>query len=201
MKKLNILVGCEESQTICIEFRKLGCNAFSCDLQDCSGGHPEWHYKMDIFKAIDLKFWDLIILLPPCTAIAVSGNRTYAIGKPKYNERIKAIKWTQELWDFAIRSCKYVLMENPVGCLNTMGNFPKPQYIQPWQFGHGETKKTGLWLYNLPNLKYGNIVKGRENIIWKIPPSKERSKLRSKTYIGIAQAIANQYNEFLISND
>jgi hypothetical protein len=201
MEILNVLIGCEESQEVCKAFRELGHNAYSCDLEDCSGGHPEWHLKMDIFDAIDLKGydWNLAILHPPCTAIAVSGNATYAIGKLKYNERLKAIDWTQNLWDYTKRFCPYVALENPVGCLNTLGSFPKPQYIQPWQFGHGETKKTGLWLHNLPNLKPTKVVEGREQKVWKMPPSADRQKLRSKTYTGIAAAMAEQWSEFIIN--
>jgi len=153
-RALDVLVGCEESQVVMKALREIGHNAKSCDLQECSGGEPEHHYQMDIFKAIDLQKWDLIILHPPCTAMAVSGN---------------------------------------IGVLNKMGNFPKPNYIQPWQFGHGETKKTGFWLYGLEPLKPTDIVEGREQRIWKMPPSDDRGKLRSKTYPGIVKAIAEQW--------
>ena len=193
-----ILVGCEESQTVCKAFRELGHEAYSNDLIDCSGGYPEWHLKMDVFEAIKLMDWDLIILHPPCTAIAVSGNATYAKGKPKFRERLKAVEWTENLYDYAKRYCHRVGMENPVGCLNTFSrSFPKPQYIQPWMFGHPETKKTGLWLHNLPNLKPTNIVTGREQKVWKMPPGPERSKLRSVTYSGIASAMASQWSKIL----
>jgi hypothetical protein len=188
-----ILVGFEESQAITQELRFRGYNAFSCDLQECSGTMPEFHLKMDIFDAIDLRDWDMIILHPPCTAIAVSGNATYAKGKLKAKERYEAVQFAQNVWNYAKWKCYYVAMENPVGCLNTLGVFPKPQYVQPWQFGHGETKKTGLWLHNLPKLKPTNIVEGREQKVWKMPPSSDRQKLRSKTYPGIAQAIAEQW--------
>ena len=205
---MNVLVACEESQAVTIELRKLGHNAFSCDLQNCSGGHPEWHLKMDVFKALELMKWDLIIMHPPCTAIAVSGNSTYAIGMPKYNERIEAVKWTQKLWDKAISLCDKVCLENPVGVLNTMGNFPKPQYIQPYYFGDPHPKKTGLQLYGLPKLKPTNIVEP-EFIIGKRDGKKyskihymsvsmangERGKLRSKTFPGIAKALAEQFTK------
>lgn len=190
---LNILIGCEESQIVCKELRKTGHNAFSNDLIDCSGGRPEWHLKMDVMKAIDLKKWDLIILHPPCTAIAVSGNRWYGLGQSRHQKRIEAVKWTQKLWGKATNVCNHVALENPVGVLNKMGNFPKPYYIQPWQFGHGETKKTGWWLHGLQPLKPTNIVEGREQKIWKMAPSEDRGKLRSKTYLGIAKAIAEQW--------
>ena len=188
-----ILVGCEESQVITIALRNAGFIAFSCDIQDCSGGYPEWHIKGDIFEVLDQKKWTDIILHPPCTKLAVSGNGTYAKGKGRFNERLDAVKWTQNLWDKAISKCDNVAMENPVGVLNTLGKFPKPQYIQPWQFGHGETKKTGLWLKGFEPLKPTEIVEGREQKIWKMPPSIERAKLRSKTYPGIANAIVNQW--------
>lgn len=190
---MDILLGCEESQIVCNEFRKLGHNAYSNDLLKCSGGRPEWHLQMDVFDAINLTDWDLIILHPPCTALAVSGNRWYGVGKPRHQDRIEAVKWTQELWEKATSASKHVALENPVGVLNTMGHFPEPQYIQPWQFGHGETKKTGLWLYNLPKLQPTDIVSGREQRIWKMPPAKDRAKMRSKTYPGIAEAIAAQW--------
>ena len=188
---MKILVGCEESQIITIELRKLGHEAYSCDILPCSGGRKEWHLQMDVFKAIDLKRWDLIILHPPCTAIAVSGNAWYGKGKPKHQERIKAVKWTHKLWNYAISKCKKVALENPVGVLGNMG--PKPHYVQPWQFGHGETKKTGFWLHGLPKLQITDKVEGREQRIWKMPPSQDRGKLRSKTYPGIAKAIASQW--------
>jgi hypothetical protein len=198
MKTLNVLIGCEESQIVMKAFRKLGHNAKSCDIKECSGGEPEHHLQIDIFEALDLQKWDIVILHPPCTALAVSGNRWYGLGKEKYQERIKAVEWTQRLWDKAISVCNHVAMENPVGVLNRIGNFPKPQYIQPWQFGHGETKKTGLWLYGLNPLISTNIVNGREQRIWKMPPSLDRSVIRSKTYQGIADAMAEQWSKQVI---
>ena len=171
MRQLKVLVGCEESQEVCKAFRALGHEAYSNDLLPASGGYPEWHLQMDVFAAIKIKKWDLIVLHPPCTKIAVSGNRWYGQDLLRFSERIEAVKWTQKLWDTAFLNCNYVALENPVGTLNTYGFFPKPQYIQPWQYGHGETKKTGLWLYNLPPLKPTNIVSGREQRIWKMPPS------------------------------
>lgn len=193
---MNVLIGCEESQEICKAFRERGHNAFSNDLLPCSGGHPEWHLQGDVFEAIDYKHWDLIILHPPCTALAVSGNAHYGVGKPNYHKRLEALVWTHRLWNKAISVCEHVALENPVGVLNKMGVLPKPQYIQPWQFGHGETKKTGLWLHNLPPLQPTNIVDGREQKIWKMTPSDDRAKLRSKTYPGIAKAIAAQWQFF-----
>jgi hypothetical protein len=191
---MNVLIGCEESQAVTIEFRKLGHEAFSCDIQDCSGGHPEWHLKIDIFEALDLYVWDKIILHPPCTKIAVSGNRWYGEGMARHNERLEAVAWTQKLWGKAKSVCDQVGLENPVGVLNKYGDFPKPNYIQPWQFGHGETKNTGLWLHGLNPLIPTDIVDGREQRIWRLPPSPDRAKLRSKTYPGIAKAMAEQWS-------
>ena len=112
---------------------------------------------------------------------------------PKHEERLKAIEWTQKLWDTAKNVCGLVAMENPVGVLNKYGDFPTPSYIQPWEHGHGETKKTGFWLHGLKPLQPTNIVSGREQRIWKMAPSEERSKLRSKTFAGIAKAMAEQW--------
>lgn len=149
---MNILIGCEESQTVCLEFRKLGHEAFSCDIQPCSGGHPEWHLQMDIFEAIKIINWDLIGLHPVCTKMAVSGNRTYAPGKPKHTERIESIEWTINLWQTACRKSKYIYMENPMGAMNTDLRLPKPQIIHPYFFGDEYQKKTCIWLQNLPKL-------------------------------------------------
>lgn len=187
---MRVLVLCEESQVVCKAFRGRGHEAYSNDLLSCSGGHPEWHLQMDCFDALNSRTWDLIIMHPPCTAIAVSGNSTYA----GTQERKDAADWTCNLFQMATLKCDRVAMENPVGVLNTYHPIlPKPQYIQPWQFGHGETKKTGLWLYGLPELKPTNIVEGREQKVWKMGPSPERSKMRSKTYQGIAEAMAKQW--------
>ena len=190
MEKLKVLVGCEESQVVCKAFRAKGHEAYSCDLLPCLGGHPEWHFQGDVMETISSGVWDLIILHPPCTYLAVSGNRWYGKGKLLHRKRQDAQIWTHSLWCLAKDRSPHVCLENPVGVLRIGAN---PQYIQPWQFGHGETKKTGLWLHNLPPLKPTNIVEGREQRIWKMPPSEERSKLRSKTYPGIAKAMAEQW--------
>ncbi len=185
---MKILVGFEESQAICIEFRKSGHEAFSCDIQDCSGGHPEWYLKMDIFEAIRLKKWDIIILHAPCTFTALCGNRWYW-DSPL---RAEGIKLCKDSWDAACSVCDKVALEQPKTIMQRyIGK--KSQVIQPWQYGHGETKETWLWLKGLPLLKSTDIVEERENRIWKMSPSKDRSKLRSKTYPGIAKAIADQW--------
>jgi len=183
-----ILVGFEESQAITLELRKLGYNALSCDLQDCSGGHPEWHLKMDIFEAINSRSWDMIILHPPCTYTALCGNRWYW-NSPLRKEGIELCK---KAWAEACKVCDYVALEQPKTIMQKhIGQ--RTQTIHPYQFGHGETKETWLWLKGLPLLQPTQIVDGRENRIWKMPPSKDRQKLRSKTYPGIAQAIAEQW--------
>lgn len=195
---MKVLIACEESQTVCKAFRALGHEAYSCDLLPCSGGHPEWHIQGDAFYAIRSRVWDIIIMHPPCTALAVSGNGTYGEYKPKHEERWKALEWTENLWQLATIVCKHVALENPVGVLNSMSRkFPRPQYIQPYMFGHGETKKTGLWLRGLPFLEPTNPVEGREQRIWKMAPGPDRAKNRSKTFEGIAQAMAVQWSDYL----
>ena len=184
MSKMRVLVACEESQVVCKAFRERGHEAYSCDIQPCSGGHPEWHIQDDVLK--HTYGWDLMIAHPPCTHLAVSGARWF---KDKRKEQKEAIKFFLDMVGAPIyRIC----IENPVSIMSTVYQKPN-QYIQPWQFGHGETKKTCLWLKNLPKLKPTNIVAGREGRIWKMPPSPERSKLRSKTYQGIAEAMAAQW--------
>jgi len=112
---MKVLIGCEESQAVCIEFRKLGHEAYSCDLKPCSGGHPEWHLQMDVFEAIKFKEWNIIGLHPECTKMTLSGNRHYAPGKPKNSERTEAVEWTINLWKKATEKCDFVYMENPMG--------------------------------------------------------------------------------------
>lgn len=194
---MRVLVGCEESQEVCKAFREKGHEAYSCDLLECSGGHPEWHIHTDVFAAMS-QGWDLIILHPPCTALAVSGNAWYGKGMPKNGERLKAINWTINLFDYAKSKSKRVAMENPVGVLPV-----KPcQYVQPWQFGHPESKKTGFWLHKLPPLKATNNVKdlfdslpkNKRQRLHYLPPSADRAKIRSKTFPGIAKAMADQWS-------
>jgi site-specific DNA-cytosine methylase len=186
---MDILLGCEESQAVCIEFRNKGHNAYSCDIENCSGGHPEWHIKDDLINHLNDR-WDLIIAFPPCTNLCVSGARWF---KYKLCEQTASIAFFMRIWDAYLNgNTKSICIENPIGIMST--RFRKPdQIIQPWQFGHGETKATCLWLGNLPLLKSTNIVNGRENRIHKLPPSNNRAKIRSKTYAGIAKAMAEQW--------
>ena len=189
---MTVLIACEESQAVCIEFRKLGHEAYSCDLQECSGGHPEWHLQMDVFEAMKLKIWNLIILHPHCTYTALCGNRWY------WNSplRIGGIEFCKKCWIEACKVCDYVVLEQPKTIMQKyIGK--KSQVIQPYEFGHGETKETWLWIKGLPKLEPTDIVDGRDHKIWKMSPGPERSKLRSKTYPGIAKALATQYSKYL----
>jgi len=184
---MKVLLACEESQAVTKEFRKLGYEAYSCDLLDCSGGHPEWHLQQDVTELLE-QSWDMIIAFPPCTDLAVSGARWFK-EKIADGRQQKSIDFFKLFTDC---NCELVAIENPIGIMST--KYQKPsQIIQPWQFGHGETKATCLWLKNLPKLIPTNIVEGREQRIWKLPPSEDRAKLRSKTYGGIAKAMAMQW--------
>jgi hypothetical protein len=125
--------------------------------------------------------------------MAVSGNRWYGQGMPMHHKRVEAVSWTVSLWNYAKSRAPMVALENPISVIFQHLDCDHLQYIQPWQFGHGETKKTGLALHNLPPLVPTNIVDGREQRIWKMPPGPGRAKLRSKTYTGIAEAMAEQW--------
>ena len=206
---MNVLVACEESQEVCKAFRKLGANAYSCDIIECSGGHPEWHIQQDVLPLIDgnCSFktvdgtehhidgqWDLLICHPPCTDLAVSGARWFK-EKQSDGRQQRSIEFFLK---FTTAKCQHIAIENPVGIMST--HYRKPdQIIQPWQFGHGETKATCLWLIGLPCLVPTNIVNEREHNIWRMPPSKDRSKLRSKTFSGIAQAMAEQWYSYILN--
>jgi len=188
---MNVLIGCEENGKVRDAFSKLGHIAWSCDLLPTR--RPGRHYQGDIFEALELREWDLIILHPDCTCLTVAGNRWYGSKSDRYSERVLAARWTRRLWDAAIATGASVALENPIGVLASL-SMPKPsQYIQPWQYGHGETKKTCLWLHNLPNLVPTNIVEGREQRVWKMPPGPDRKRLRSETYDGWADAMAAQW--------
>jgi site-specific DNA-cytosine methylase len=189
---MKCLIACEESQEVTKAFRALGHEAWSCDLQDCSGGHPEWHIKDDVLKVLS-HGWDMMIAFPPCTDLAVSGARWFK-EKRETGDQQRSINFFLQL---ALCGIERVAIENPIGIMST--HFRKPdQIIQPWQFGHGETKATCLWLRNLPILEPMEIVEGREQRIWKMPPSKDRAKNRSKTFPGIAKAMAEQWGSLEI---
>lgn len=181
---LKILIACEYSGVVRDAFTMLGHDAISCDILPTDA--PGNHYHGDMFDIADNGF-DIIIAHPPCTAICVSGNRHYANTK----SRIDGAEFVKRIWDLP---AKRLAIENPVGVINSLlPDMPRPQYIQPWQFGHGETKKTGLWKRGLPDLLPTDIVAGREQRIWKMPPSADRWKIRSTTFIGIAKAMAEQW--------
>ena len=184
---MKILVACEESQAVTIEMRRLGHEAYSCDIEPCSGGHPEWHLQVDALELLKMK-WDMILAFPPCTHLAVSGAR-YFEQKRKDGRQQAAIDFFMR---FANSDCPRIAIENPVGIMSTVWKKPD-QIIQPWQFGHGETKKTCPWLKGLPPLISTEIVEGREQRIWKMPPSEDRAKNRAKTFPGIARAMAEQW--------
>lgn len=184
---MKILVACEESQAVTIELRKLGHEAYSCDIEPCSGGHPEWHLQVNALELLKMK-WDMILAFPPCTHLAVSGAKHFE-EKRQDGRQQAAINFFMQ---FANADCSKIAIENPVGIMSTYYR-KHDQIIQPWQFGHGETKKTCLWLKGLPPLVPTEIVDGREQRIWKMPPSKDRAKMRSKTFRGIARAMAEQW--------
>jgi hypothetical protein len=190
---MRVLVGCEENGKVRDAFASIGHDAWSCDILPTR--RPGNHLQIDIFEALtNCTPWDIVILHPDCTKLAVSGNRWYGKGAAKYLERVEAMNWTATLWETAKDIATIgVALENPIGVLPSTSMGKPTQYIHPWQFGHGETKKTCLWLYNLPRLKPTNIVKGREQRVWKMPPSAERKRLRSETYDGWAEAMAAQW--------
>lgn len=220
---LRVLVACEESQAVCIEFRKRGFEAFSCDTQPCSGGHPEWHYQDSIWHVLGKPgtqyplHWDLIIGHPPCTRLSNSGVlRLYKDGKKENG--IDPKMW-QDMEDGAIffrsllySNCDHIAIENPVihgHALKIIGK-KHDQTIQPYEFGHPESKRTCLWLKGLPKLKATEILNKPESGYWdnqtesgqnKLPPSPERAKLRSKTYPGIAKAMAEQWGDYLLQTE
>ncbi|AGO48277.1 DNA methyltransferase [Cellulophaga phage phi17:1] len=204
---MRILVGCEESQEVTKRLRLKGHEAFSCDILPCSGGHPEWHLQQDVTELLKQK-WDMIIAFPPCTFLTVTGNRWFNI--ERYGE--KAIKRHQDRKDaidffmmFANADCDKIVIENPVGVMSS--HYQKPnQIVNPYQFGDPFEKKTCLWIKGLPNLIPTNIVEPPKRTefasgksiptwyadAWKLP-KEERAKLRSKTFPGIAQAMADQW--------
>jgi hypothetical protein len=193
---MNILIGCEESQTLCQAFREANFNAYSCDLRPTQGD-LKYHYQMNIFDCIRNYSWDLIILHPPCTAMCLSGNRWYSKGKPKYEQRLIAIDWTRALWKEACKATLHVALENPMSII--FKYMMDVQYVQPWQFGHPVNKMTGLALKNLPRLKATNIVKNSKDLIHNLPQSPNRSRLRSMTFPGIADAIVDQWGKYILN--
>lgn len=183
---MKVLVACEYSGRVREAFRKLGHNAWSCDLLPAEDGSP-YHYQCDIFDVID-KGWDLMIAHPPCTHLAVSGARWFPQKRADGRQQ-EAIDFFMKL---ANANIPKIAVENPV-CIMSSKWRKADQTIQPWQFGHGETKATCLWLKGLPKLVPTNIVSGREQRVHKMPPGPERWKERSRTFEGIALAMATQW--------
>lgn len=181
MKRL--LVACEMSGIVREAFRRRGWDAWSCDIMPTI--RPGQHIINDVRNVLDWD-WDMMIAFPPCTHLAVSGARWFT--EKRYEQRA-AIEFVRLLWGATIER---IAIENPIGVLSTRFR-PPSQIIQPWQHGHGETKATCLWLRNLPKLTPTNIVTGREQRIWKMPPSDDRAMLRSLTFEGVAEAMADQW--------
>lgn len=205
---MKVLVACEESQRVCTAFRERGHEAYSCDILECSGGHPEWHIQDDVSK--HLEGWDLIIAHPPCTYLTTTGNKWF---KPEYRDRFpNRVKQREDAISFFMSlvnaPCHRIAIENPVGVMS--GIYRKPdQYIQPFWFGDAERKRTGLWLKNLPLLVPTDMVEpkiyycysGCTEPNWHMEtmklPLEERSRARSKTFPGIAKAMAEQWGDFV----
>lgn len=198
---MNILVACETSGVVRDVFGLAGHDATSCDLLPADNPDKGLHLQRDVIDVLKVAGpgrYDLIILHPPCTALAVSGNAHYGTGRPKAAKRAEAVEWTMALWRLCCESADKVAMENPVGVLPIKAT----QYIQPWQFGHPESKRTGLWLHNLPPLTPTAVLPKPARGYWdnqtpsgqnKLGPSPDRWKLRSRTYPGIADAMAKQW--------
>ena len=182
---MRVLVACEYSGTVRDAFIAMGHDAMSCDLLPTDAEGP--HYQGNVFDVIN-DGWDIMIAHPPCTHLAVSGARHFAAKKAS-GVQDEALAFVQALMDAPINQ---IAIENPISIISSKIRKPD-QIIQPWQFGHGETKSTCLWLKNLPNLMPTNIVAGRSDRIHKMPPSPLRWKLRSTTYKGIAKAMAQQW--------
>lgn len=181
--KLKVLVACEYSGVVRDAFIKAGHDAMSCDLLPTDVDGP--HYQGNVLDILG-NGWNMMIAHPPCTHLAVSGARWF---KDKQVEQQEALEFVRALLAAPI---KYIALENPVSIISSRIRKPD-QIIQPWQFGHGETKATCLWLKNLPQLVPTDVVSGREARVHKMPPSADRWKLRSKTYQGIADAMAQQW--------
>lgn len=203
----SVLIGCEYSATVRDAFRRRGYDAWSCDLLP-TDGDPQWHIQSCVREAIRSRFWGLIILHLDCTAMAVCGNKHYARGNPKHGERIEAVRWSVGTVELALRNAPLVALENPASVI-----FPvlrkrlgaDVQYIQPWQHGHPEQKKTGLALWGLPRISPTNNVydemmllpKSERERIFYMSPSEDRGHERSRFYPGMAEAFADQWGSLL----
>ncbi len=187
---MRVLVACEFSGIVRDAFAARGHDAWSCDLEPTE--RPGKHYQQDV-RDIGSRGWDLIIAHPPCRYLAVSGARWWSQRRTEQAEALEFVRYFMALGERGIPTA----IENPVGCISTRLR-PPDQIIQPWQFSHGETKATCLWLYGLPKLKPTDIVPGREPRIHHMPPSAQRARERSRTYPGIARAMAEQWSDYVI---
>lgn len=206
-RPLNVLVACEESQAVCLAFRRRGHNAFSCDLQECSGGYPQWHIQGDALEVIQSKRWDLMVAHPPCTYFSRAGIQFLHKQPDRMEKLVDAFRFVKALWNSGV---PLIALENPVGWLNT--NWLKPsQIFHPWYFGDGEMKETCLWLKGLSRLN-GNLEIAMNRKAHHPKPEKSRigsdgkmknkyfmqragnAKARSKTFPGIARAMAEQWS-------
>lgn len=206
---MKVLVGCEESQAVTIEFRKLGVEAYSCDILPCSGNHPEWHFQEDIFDVIAREKFDMGIFFPPCTHLAVSGAKHFE-QKRKDGRQQEGIDFFLKIVNCGISK---IAIENPVGIMSTIYRKPD-QIVQPYFFGDEAQKTTCLWLINLPKLRHTKLVgkgsfytspTGKKMASWICDPigkngkklaysGEEIKSLRSKTFPGIAEAMATQWS-------
>lgn len=216
---LKVIIACEESQAVCKAFRALGHEAYSCDLQECSGGHPEWHLQMDALEAIKLKKWDLMIAHPPCTYLSYAGMG-YWNDPIRTMLRIGSAKFFMQLYNSDI---PHIAIENPQGIMMKLFRNPD-QEIHPYYFGDPELKRTHLWLRNLPPLNYekdDNLFAAKTAVELPPPEWRERKsgkknggryrlsfciknrspKVRSKTFNGIAKAMAEQWSAYILSKN
>jgi len=212
---MKILVACEESQAVTIQLRKLGHEAYSCDLLPCSGGHPEWHIQDDAIKVIYNNHWDMLIAFPPCTDLTVSGARHFEKKRANGSQQ-KSIEFFMEFVNAPIEK---IAIENPIGIMSNLYKKPS-QIIHPWMFGDSASKSTCLCLKNLPWLKATNIVDKGEFVEWidkkngkkkrqakwyydaliNSKTAQQRSTLRSKTFAGIAHAMATQWTTEIVES-
>ncbi len=203
-KNKRVLIACEKSQTVTIEMRKLGIEAFSCDIDPCMGGHPEWHIWRDVTNVLN-EDWSMIIAFPPCTHLAASGAAWFK-DKRVNGKQQRGINFFMM---FVRHKCKKIAIENPVGIMSSIWRTPN-QIIQPYEFGDSYQKTTCLWLKGLPHLVPTKFVDKGERIVFSTGksnpkwffdalslPSKKRSEIRSKTFPGIAKAMAEQWGEWV----
>jgi len=194
---MRILVACEESQAVAVAFRNLGHEAYSCDIQPCSGDHPGWHIQGNVLAELN-KGWDMIVAFPPCTHLASSGARWFAEKRADGRQQA-ALAFVAAI---AAADCPRIAIENPIGVLSSQWRKPD-QIVQPWQFGHTESKATCLWLKGLAPLEHTDNVHAAMMLlplaerarVHYMSPGPDRAKLRSKTYSGIAAAMAAQWGK------